>query len=69
MDQPSSTPALPIGSTGSACLNLLKQVRDKIEPDVYHALHDDTAYGLLMQKILPPPIALAKMVQRRAVWR
>jgi hypothetical protein len=58
-----STPALPIGTTGSACVNLLEEVRDKIERKLYHALRDETAYGLSMQKILPPPIALAKTVR------
>jgi hypothetical protein len=60
-----STPALPIASAGSVCVNLLEQVRDQIEPEVYHALRDETAYSWLMREILPPPNA-AKMIQWRA---
>jgi hypothetical protein len=47
------TPALPIGSTGSACQNLLNEVAANLPPGLFEALRDDTAYSLLMQQILP----------------
>jgi hypothetical protein len=47
------TPALPIGSTGSACRNLLKEVAANLPSRLFEALRDNTAYSLLMQQILP----------------
>lgn len=48
------TPAFPIASTGSACANLLNEVAGLVEDkDLFAALHQETAYSLLMQKILP----------------
>ena len=55
------TPALPIGSTGSACQKLLQDVAPKMVEarEIFKDLRDNTAYSLLMQKILPvlPPHA------------
>jgi hypothetical protein len=47
------TPAYPIGSTGSACDILLREVAGNLRPDLLEALRDETAYSLLMQQILP----------------
>lgn len=49
------TPAYPIGSTGSACAKLLKQVRPYLSPETFDALRGETAYSLLMQQLLPVP--------------
>jgi len=52
------TPALPIGTTGSACEGLLKQVEPNLKEaaeghKTFERLRDNTAYSLLMQQILP----------------
>lgn len=49
------TPAYPIGSTGSVCVELLNQVKPYLTSEVFEALRDETAYNLLMQQILPVP--------------
>jgi hypothetical protein len=49
------TPAYPIGSTGSVCIELLNQIRPYLTPEIFEALRDETAYNLLMQQILPIP--------------
>jgi hypothetical protein len=48
-----NTPAFPIASTGSACAELLDQIADNLAGDVLTDLSKQTAYSLLMQKILP----------------
>jgi hypothetical protein len=49
------TPAYPVGSTGSACIKLLKQVKPYLSPKTFDALRGETAYNLLMQQLLPVP--------------
>ncbi|MET3973174.1 hypothetical protein [Bradyrhizobium sp. S3.9.1] len=48
-----NTPAYPVGSTGSVCINLLKQVKPYLSPKALDALRSETAYSLLMQQLLP----------------
>jgi SLOG cluster3 family len=50
-----ATPAYPIGSTGSACLELLSRGAPQLEPELFDLLRTEPAYSLLMQKILPIP--------------
>jgi hypothetical protein len=50
-----NTPAYPVGSTGSACIKLLKQVKPYLNPETFDALRGETAYSLLMQQLLPVP--------------
>jgi hypothetical protein len=66
-----NTPAFPIASTGAACEGLLKQASDNLRPQMVDELRGETAYSLLMQKILPPHIAETKdlAAAKAAVWR
>lgn len=47
------TPAFPIATTGSACASLLSEIKDYLGSDTCEALENDTAYSLLMQRLLP----------------
>jgi hypothetical protein len=49
------TPIFPIGTTGKACIKLLDEVKPDIEHERAEELYFETAYSLLMQRILPPP--------------
>ncbi|WP_374368571.1 hypothetical protein [Dongia sp.] len=60
-----NTPAFPIATTGSACVGLLNAVRENLFPPLWEQLREETAYSLLMQKILPPDIATGK----QQLWR
>jgi hypothetical protein len=54
-------PAFPIVTTGSACKKLFAEVRELLAPHA-KSLEHETAYSLLMQKILPlhdPPAKMA----------
>ena len=63
-----ATPTFPIGTTGRACIKLL----DQVKPDLEHAraeeLYFETAYSLLMQRIIPPP-SRAPSIADAVGWR
>jgi len=65
------TPVFPIASTGAACEKLLGEAGDNLRPDLFKDLGKETAYSLLMQKILPPQMAETKNLAaaKAAVWR
>jgi hypothetical protein len=62
------TPVFPIGSTGSACEILLDRVKSNLNRERAEELSSETAYGLLMQKLLPPG-ASAGAIADAAGWR
>jgi hypothetical protein len=47
------TPAYPIVTTGSACMELFDEVRNNLDEKVAAALRGEQAYSLLMQQIVP----------------
>jgi hypothetical protein len=50
------TPVYPIASTGSACLELLKEIRTQLDPKTVDALSEEQpAYSLLMHRLFPMP--------------
>jgi hypothetical protein len=65
------TPVFPIASTGAACEKLLGEAMDNLPPDLFDGLREETAYSLLMQKILPTHMAETKNLAaaKAAVWR
>jgi hypothetical protein len=65
------TPAFPIAGTGAACAKLLGETAENLRPDLSKDLREETAYSLLMQKILPPQMAATKdlAAAKAAVWR
>jgi SLOG cluster3 family len=63
-----AAPTFPIGTTGTACTKLLDQVRPELAHERAEELYSETAYSLLMQRILPPP-SRASSVADAVGWR
>jgi hypothetical protein len=63
-----ATPTFPIGTTGRACIKLLDQVKPGLGHERAEELYFETAYSLLMQRILPPP-SRAPSIADAVGWR
>jgi SLOG-like protein len=63
-----TVPAYPIGSTGSACMELLMRGVPHLGPELFDLLRTEPAYSLLMQKILPIPESSLRSETPRAPW-